>query len=141
MIIVNLRPRTTRQDDRIGRHPLAETGFVDWRITMRPHLWRPSTDVLEFDDRFVVRVEVAGMNESDFEISMDKNILTIRGARVDSGERKAFHQMEIHYGEFITQVELSANIDHDRTEAEYLDGFLRIQLPKAQPKQIKISKE
>lgn len=108
---------------------------------MRPHLWRPSTDVIEIEDRYIIRVEVAGMNEADFSISMDQNILTVRGTRADSGERKAFHQMEIHFGEFITQVELPANIERDQAQAEYIDGFLRISLPKAQPKQIKISKE
>lgn len=108
---------------------------------MRPHLWRPSTDVIELEDRFIIRVEVAGMNEDDFQISMDQNTLTIRGSRADSGDRKAFHQMEIHFGEFITQVEIPSNIERDKAEAEYVDGFLRIIMPKSQPKQIKLSKE
>ena len=108
---------------------------------MRPHIWRPSTDVIELEDRFVVRVEVAGMNEADFEISMDQNTLTVRGTRVDTSERTAFQQMEIQFGEFISQVEIPGNIDREKAEAEYIDGFLRIILPKALPKQIKISKE
>lgn len=106
---------------------------------MRPHLWRPATDVFETEDRYIVRVEVAGMNESDFQISIDQNILTISGVRPDTGERRAFHQMEIHYGEFVTQVELPSNIEREKVEAEYQDGFLRVILPKAQPKQVKIS--
>lgn len=108
---------------------------------MRPHLWRPSTDLIELEDRYIIRVEVAGMKESDFQISMDQNTLTIRGSRGDTGERKAYHQMEIPFGEFITQVEIPSNIDREKAEAEYIDGFLRIIMPKAQPKQIRISKE
>ncbi len=108
---------------------------------MRPHLWRPSTDVIELEDRFIVRVEVAGMSEADFQISMDQNVLTVRGTRNDTAERKAFHQMEIHFGEFITQIEIPNNIEREQAQAEYVDGFLRIVLPKSQPKQIKISKE
>lgn len=108
---------------------------------MRPHLWRPATDLFEMEDRYVVRVEVAGMSEKDFSISMDENVLSIRGTRPDSGERRAFHQMEIQYGDFITQVELPTNIERDRVEAEYQDGFLRVVLPKAQPKQIRINRE
>lgn len=141
MIIVKLRQKNDRQDERVGSHPLSDVGIVDWRITMRPHLWRPSTDVIELEDRFIIRVEVAGMNEDDFQISMDQNTLTIRGSRADSGDRKAFHQMEIHFGEFITQVEIPSNIERDKAEAEYVDGFLRIIMPKSQPKQIKLSKE
>lgn len=108
---------------------------------MRPHIWRPSTDVIELEDRYVIRVEVAGMNESDFQISMDQNTLTVRGTRVDTSERKAFQQMEIQFGEFISQVEIPGNFEQEKAVAEYIDGFLRIILPKAQPKQIKISKE
>lgn len=108
---------------------------------MRPHLWRPSTDVYELEDRYVVRVEIAGMKEADFNINIDQNILTISGARQDTGERRAFHQMEIHYGEFITQFELSNDIEREKVEAEYQDGFLRVILPKAQTQQIKITEE
>lgn len=108
---------------------------------MRPHLWRPSTDLFETEDRYVIRVEIPGMNEADFNISIDQNVLTISGTRPDTNERRAFHQMEIQYGEFTTQVELPNSIERDRVEADYQDGFLRVNLPKSQPKQIKISRE
>lgn len=108
---------------------------------MRPHLWQPLTDVYEMEDRYVVRVEIPGMNESDFQINIDRNVLTISGTRPDISERRAFHQMEIHFGDFASQVELPSNVEHEKIEAEYQNGFLRVILPKAQPKQIKISKE
>lgn len=142
MIIVNLKSNPQRSGERLPDNPYLNSGIVNWRLTVRPHLWRPSTDVYETEDKFVVRVEIAGMTESDFSISMDQNILTISGVRPDlSGERRAFYQLEISYGEFITQVELPNNIDRESVEAEYQDGFLRVILPKAQPKQIRISKE
>jgi len=112
-----------------------------WRIISRPHAWRPLTDVYETEDAIIIRVEVAGMRESDFTISLVERSLTIRGVRQDTAERRAYHQMEIPYGEFNTEVELPYPIISEQVEAVYRDGFLRIMLPKAQPKHIKVEGE
>lgn len=141
MIIVRLTSEPHHNRQNFIDNPYYDTGYANWRLSMRPHLWRPLTDVYEMEDHFVVRVEIPGMNESDFQINIDRNVLSISGNRPDTGERRAFHQMEIHFGEFISQVELPSNIDQEKIEAEYQNGFLRLILPKAQPKQIKISKE
>jgi HSP20 family protein len=109
-----------------------------WRIISRPHAWRPPTDVYETDAAIIIRVEVAGMRESDFTISLVERNLTIRGIRQDTSERRAYHQMEIAFGEFNTEVELPLAIISDKVEAIYRDGFLRITLPIAQPKHIKV---
>jgi HSP20 family molecular chaperone IbpA len=116
--------------------PITETSR--WRIISRPHAWRPPTDVYETEDDITIRVEVAGMRESDFTISLVERILTIRGIRQDTSERRAYHQMEIAFGEFTTEVELPYTIIPDKVEAVYRDGFLRITLPIAQPKHIKV---
>lgn len=112
-----------------------------WRILSRPHAWRPPTDVYETDDGISIRVEVAGMRESDFTISLVERNLTIRGIRQDTSERRAYHQMEIPFGEFSTELELPYSIISDKVEAIYRDGFLRITLPIAQPKHIKVEGE
>jgi len=109
-----------------------------WLVQHRSHLWRPPTDVFENEDDFVVKVEVAGMKRSDFSISFDRRLLMIQGIRADAGGMKAYHQMEIAYGEFICEVEISVPIDSGGIEAVYADGFLRVTLPKVQPRQISI---
>jgi HSP20 family protein len=113
--------------------------IVNWRVNTHPRAWRPPTDVYEHDDKIVVRVEIAGMNESDFAISLDQNILTVRGVRPDVTERRAYHQMEINFGEFASAVEILVPVDTEHVRAEYQNGFLWITLPKAQPKYIKIN--
>jgi len=110
----------------------------NWRVPSHPHTWRPPTDVYERDDSFIVRVEIAGMNEEDFVIHLDQNLLVIRGTRSDTTERRAYHQMEINFGEFLAAVELQTPIDGDNVRAEYQNGFLWVFLPRAQPKIIKI---
>jgi len=109
-----------------------------WRIISRPHAWRPPTDVYETDDAIVIRVEVAGMRESDFTVSMVERRLTIRGVRQDTSERRAYHQMEIAFGEFTTEIDLPYAILSDKVDAIYRDGFIRINLPIARPQHIKV---
>jgi HSP20 family molecular chaperone IbpA len=69
---------------------------------------------------------------------LDQNVLAIRGVRPDLNERRAYHQMEINFGEFISAVEILVPVDIEHVQAEYQNGFLWVILPKAQPKVIKI---
>ena len=109
-----------------------------WGIKRRTHTWRPPTDVFETDEAYQVRVEIAGMRGTDFAVTFDKQTLVIRGVRSDEGSQKAYHQMEIAYGEFETAVQVPEPIKVPNIEASYIDGFLRVELPKAQPKVISI---
>jgi len=112
--------------------------FDNWRLSMRTPAWRPPTDVYEWEETLVVRVEIAGMREQDFAIQLNGRILTIRGTRQDLPERRAYHQMEIRFGEFNIDLELPSHVDADQVQATYSDGFLRVQLPKARSRQIPI---
>jgi HSP20 family protein len=101
--------------------------------------WRPPTDVYESDDCIIVKVEIAGMDQDKFEITYFKNTLNISGCRADENSSiKAFHQLEIGYGEFSTSIEINIPIQVDKSEAIYQNGFLVIYLPKSQPKNILI---
>jgi HSP20 family protein len=111
---------------------------IRWRTLKSPLSWRPPTDVYETESALMIRVELAGMREADFSIGYSERLLTIRGARQDTQERRAYHQMEIPFGEFFIEIELTVAIAADQIAATYQDGFLRIVLPKAQPVQIKI---
>lgn len=131
---VPFRPTWTSEEN---QNPVGED--PRFFIVSRPHPWRPPTDMFETENAIVVRVEVAGMRETDFSLSLAENSLRIRGVRQDSNERRAYYQMEIPFGEFISEVELPAAVVVEEAEAVYRDGFLRILLPKARPQQIKIS--
>ena len=107
-----------------------------WRVTLRSHVWRPPTDVYETKDSVVVRVEVAGMREEDFSISLSGKDLVIRGHRPDITERRAYQQMEIIFGEFMSEVELPCDVDAEQVKADYKIGFLRLEMPKTFPQKI-----
>ena len=111
---------------------------LNYRPAMRSHVWRPPTDVFETGDEVVVRVEIAGMEETGFTVVLDGRDLFVRGVRPDTSERRAYHQMEIRFGEFGSDVELPVDVVSEEIQAVYLNGFLNIRLPKAQPKKIKV---
>jgi len=102
---------------------------ISWQV--RSSVWSPPTDVYEAEDRFVIKVEIAGMREDDFEVALENNILLIGGYRADLPERRAYHQMEIQYGKFNVTVELAMPFDAENASAEYKDGFLTVNIPKA----------
>jgi HSP20 family protein len=109
---------------------------VGWQVTTG--MWSPPTDVCETDQEYIVSVEVAGMRERDFEVVLENGILSVTGHRPDVSERRAYHQMEIHFGEFSTAAGVPGPVDVDRSVAEYTDGFLIVRMPKAKTTEIKI---
>lgn len=115
------------------------SGGKRWRNGVRSPIWRPPTDVFETEQAVIVRVEIAGMHEDDFSISLTGDQLTVRGNRPDIQERRAYHQMEIVFGEFNVEVILPAPILADKVHAEYQTGFLRLEFPKDKPKKIQVS--
>jgi len=100
------------------------------QLTARINLWSPPTDVYETEKDIIVRVEIPGMKDSEFSISIDGRMLAVMGSRPGLTGLQAYYQMEIHTGEFLSIVELPGNVKFDEIEASYLDGFLQVRLPK-----------
>lgn len=109
---------------------------VGWQV--RSNMWSPPTDVYENESSYIIRMEIAGMREEDFDVSIQNNTILITGSRPDAHERRAYHQMEIQSGKFETTITLPGAFNIEQTHAEYQDGFLTITLPKASPNHIKV---
>jgi HSP20 family protein len=106
---------------------------VSWHV--RSSVWSPPTDVYETEENYVIKVEIAGMRDEDFDVAFEENILMISGFRSDLNERRAYHQMEIRFGRFELAVEIPVTVNMEKATAEYKDGFLTIMLPKSEVKQ------
>jgi HSP20 family protein len=106
---------------------------ISWHV--HSSIWSPPTDVYETEENYVIKVEVAGMRDEDFDVAFENNILMIGGYRSDLNERRAYHQMEIRFGKFEIAVEIPVVVDMEKATAEYKDGFLMIMLPKTDVKQ------
>lgn len=102
--------------------------FTYW--SNRPNLWHPPTDLLETEENFVVRMEIAGMEHAEMTIAIEDLSLAIHGSRNQEVHHAAYHQMEVRYGEFLSLVELPAQVDTNQIAVHYDDGFLQVNLPK-----------
>lgn len=109
---------------------------VSWQVL--PTVWSPPTDMYETDNEYVVRVEVAGMREADFEVTLEDGHLFVNGTRPDVPERRAYHQMEIRFGKFSTAISIPGLVDLEKSAAEYKNGFLTVALPKLKSTNVKI---
>lgn len=137
-IQIQLTPSGSRPFDESGPIQFT-TRITHWHISSKPHAWRPPTDLIETDESYVVRMEIAGMNVANFSINISGTVLTIDGTRWESYPDCAFHQMEIPSGDFSSSVEIPSPIDEGSITAVYENGFLHITLPKAKVKQIKVN--
>ncbi len=106
--------------------------------------WSPLVDISEMEDEILVTVEVPGMKKEDINITIQDNVLTLKGEKkqVEEDKNKNFHRVERIYGTFERSFSLPSTVQTDRVKAVYKDGVLNITLPKseeAKPKEIAIS--
>ncbi|NLG51724.1 MAG: Hsp20/alpha crystallin family protein [Chloroflexi bacterium] len=113
-------------------------GGYDLFLVRRRRIWRPPTDVYETDSHVVVKVEIAGMQEDDLNISFADRCLTITGIRKDPAGKLIYQNMEISYGAFRTEVRVDWPVERSMIEATYREGFLYVSLPKLPKRRIPI---
>jgi len=94
----------------------------------------PKLNVSEDDAAIEISVELPGMNEKDIEVSLDKDLLTIKGEKKEESENreKSFHHMERSYGTFQRSIRISDEVEPNNIKASFKDGVLVITLPKAE---------
>ncbi len=94
--------------------------------------WAPNVDIYEDKDRLIVEAELPGMNRDDFEISVENNVLTLKGERKfeKKTEGDNYHRVERSYGAFTRQFTLPQTITAEGATADFENGVLRVALPK-----------
>jgi HSP20 family protein len=93
--------------------------------------WRPSTDVYETDDGFVLVMDIAGVEPGEFSVSLDAGMLTVSGERKERASgRREYHAMEVKVGPFERTFRLPKPVDPASLKATYDLGFLEIRLAK-----------
>jgi HSP20 family protein len=106
--------------------------------------WVPATDVSEDANTIQITMELAGVNPEDVRISLEGNVLTIRGEKrqEDEENNERVHRIERIYGMFERAFVLPNTADPDRIEARYENGVLTVSIPKterARPREIQVN--
>jgi HSP20 family protein len=125
-------------DDFFGR-PLVKSEWTDG-------VWNPTVDVSEDKDSVIIKAEMPGMRKEDVKISVQDNVLTLKGEKKQEKEEKDknYHRIERNYGSFCRSFQLPTSVKTDKIKANYKDGVLSVTLPKTEevkPKEIPISIE
>ncbi len=94
--------------------------------------WIPSVDIYEDKDNLVLEADLPGLNREDFDISVENNVITLRGER--KFEKKVegdnYHRVERTYGSFARSFTLPQSVTADGATANFENGILRVNLPK-----------
>lgn len=113
---------------------------------VRPRGWTGASQVplnlYETEHEYVARLSVPGLKPDNFEITMQQNVLLIRGhIQTEQQEGVRYHVLEQHFGEFARTIQFPTPIDTDKIQASLADGILTIRAPKieaARPRRITI---
>ncbi len=107
--------------------------------------WVPPVDVFEDKDAVQITAELPGVKPEDVKISLENNVLTVRGEkRQVTEENTDVHRYERYYGVFERSFTVPSTVDADHIKASYDLGVLTVRLPKmerAKPRQIEVKVE
>jgi HSP20 family protein len=120
---------------RMGRSFNQPLRTFDWSVReAATTAWLPLVDILEEPDVIRLLAEVPGVKPEDVKISVEANLLTIKGTKEQLAEAQAgkVHRYERTYGAFERTFRLSASIDPNKIKASYNLGVLTITLLKAE---------
>jgi HSP20 family protein len=94
-------------------------------------LMSPKLNAFVKDNVYHVEAELPGLNRDDLDVNIEGNILTLRGERKMSKERKEedFLLRESQYGSFLRRLTLPDGVDSDKVQAKYDNGILMITMP------------
>jgi HSP20 family protein len=94
--------------------------------------WTPAMDLVETDEHFVLRADLPGMTESDVNIELEDNVLTVSGQRKAEHEdkREGFYRVERAFGSFSRSLTLPKGIDPEGVNAGFDNGVLEVRIPK-----------
>ena len=125
-LFAELAAATNRLNRFAGRDDLWETD------AFAAGEWVPTVDIVEGEREVTIKAELPGIEAKDVSISVDNNVLTLKGERRAEKEVKKenYHRMERSFGTFSRSFALPATLDHERVKADFKNGLLTITLPK-----------
>ena len=119
-------------------------GNLDWQLhDSASASWVPPVDIFEEGDAIRIMAEIPGVKPEDVKISLEHNVLTIHGSKLQAAEERTerVHRYERTYGAFERSFTLPATVDANAIKASYEHGVLTVTLPKvekAKPRQIEV---
>ena len=112
-------------------------GFDPTPVVAAYRGFEPRIDVEEKAKEVLVTAELPGLEQKDFEIHLEGDVLTLRGEKRDEQADRGTGYFERSFGAFQRAIRLPVEVDGDAVGASFKDGILRITLPKAREAQVR----
>ena len=94
----------------------------------------PRMDVKETATGIEITAELPGVDESDVEVELSDDVLTIRGEKKvekeEGDKEKGYHLMERSYGSFARSIALPFEADSEKVSADFSKGVLKVVIPR-----------
>ncbi|MCG8368608.1 MAG: Hsp20/alpha crystallin family protein [Pseudanabaenales cyanobacterium] len=102
----------------------------------------PAVEFHKTDEAVHLKLEVPGMKPEEIDIQVTTDSISISGERKSESRTKenGVTRSEFHYGKFQRVIPLTSRIQNTHVEAEYKDGVLTLNLPKAEEEKKKVVK-
>ena len=107
--------------------------FFDEETELSPSI-APKTDIHETDEDYRFTMEMPGVTKENVEVSVEADVLTIKGEKIEKTDRKGLIRQEIRAEKFERSFSLGTNIDRENIEAKMDNGILSVTLPKTKDK-------
>lgn len=114
-------------DRRFGEWPLRF-----WRRPEAVQAWLPDIDVFEKEGNVVIRMDLPGMTAENIDVSVEGDVLTVRGHREEEREVKEedYYRSERASGDFFRTIRLPEGVAPDALDARCENGVLEVTVPK-----------
>ena len=106
--------------------------------------FNPAVDIVEEEDRFLIKADLPGVSQKAIEIKVHDGVLLLSGKREETREEKGekSYYSERRQGSFRRNFNLGDKVDASKIEAKYDSGVLTVTLPKKEetkPRQIEVA--
>ena len=97
------------------------------------HEGQLTVDVYQTDNDVVIKSTIAGVKPEDLDVSINNDMLTIRGERKSEEQvsEENYYYQECYWGSFSRSVILPVDVIADKIEASMKNGILTVRMPKA----------
>lgn len=139
--MLNTRTRNTTLDRMMSLNRALDQAF-NAALTTDTRVWVPAIDVVEKQDAYLLYAELPGVDASAVDISFEQNVLTLKGTKPSSIETAKDGEVRVYAAERITgsferSVRLPEFVDSEKIQAEFVNGLLKVTVPKARAAQLR----
>jgi HSP20 family protein len=127
MVMVNSREDDDTELEEVSENTIAEEGTPD-----EEEEGQLAVDMLQTPTEIIIKTMVAGVKPEDLDINITRDMVTIRGKRMESydSEGEDFFHKELYWGSFSRTIVLPTEVEIEEAEASEKHGLLTLTLPK-----------